>query len=387
MRILCTCVPAQGHFYPMVPLAQAILDAGDQLVFATAKEFHSEVAAAGFESVESGHSLPVLRQKARDRDASEQVSPDEEASRMFIQIAPRAVRHSLLGFARKWLPNLILHEETEYGGPLVASQLNIPNVVIGWPAAMRPLPVLKRLDTALADLWASAGLTPVPIGGVYRSLFLDTCPPPLQAAHAGKLCPRQLLRPLSYDAASQKLVPAWLDALPPKPTVHVTFGTVPIYNSALGVFDTILKALSSEAVNIVLTVGEDNDPARFAGDSVFVENYIPHSSLLPHCNLVICHGGCGSTISALMHGLPLLIMPRGGAVQRRNAIACAKAGAARVLYEDEITPDIIRRYVRDLIENPEYKFAAERIREEIQRMPGPECAVDVLHKLAMGRNR
>jgi UDP:flavonoid glycosyltransferase YjiC (YdhE family) len=383
MRIICTCIPAKGHFYPMVPLARAIVDAGHELVFATSDEFQNEVTKAGFDLVPAGFSLPALQAALLDRKGFEGLAADEQAALMFGRIAPTAMRDSLLPFAKQWSAQLIIHEETEYAGPLVSSMLKIPNAVVGWPAPMRSPAVLQRLHLTLGELWRESGQSPVEIGGIYRYLFLDTCPPSLQASHAADYGHRQHLRPIIYDTPLERPTGSWLSALGSQPTVHVTMGTVPIYNSASLIFQTIIDGLSTERVNVVVTVGESNDPASMIQkrDFVHVERYIPHSHLLPHCNLVICHGGCGSTVSSLIHGLPLLILPRGGAVQRRNALACAAYGAARVLYNDEITADEIRKHVRDLLYESRCKLAAERISQEIRTMPDPSLVVEVLEEL------
>lgn len=37
--MLCTCLPAHGHFHPMAPLARALVAAGHEVAVATAEEF------------------------------------------------------------------------------------------------------------------------------------------------------------------------------------------------------------------------------------------------------------------------------------------------------------------------------------------------------------
>ncbi len=61
--------------------------------------------------------------------------------------------------------------------------------------------------------------------------------------------------------------------------------------------------------------------------NVIVERYIPQGDVLPLADAVVCHGGSGSTLAALAHGLPLVLVPA-GADQFDNAAACVAAGAA-----------------------------------------------------------
>jgi UDP:flavonoid glycosyltransferase YjiC (YdhE family) len=67
MRVLCTCIPAYGHFYPMVPLSRALADEGHDVAFATAKRFHPRVAGAGFTPLPAGLAMAELLDGAQRR--------------------------------------------------------------------------------------------------------------------------------------------------------------------------------------------------------------------------------------------------------------------------------------------------------------------------------
>ena len=110
--------------------------------------------------------------------------------------------------------------------------------------------------------------------------------------------------------------------------------------------------------------------------------YLSHRMLLPLCDAVICHGGAGSTIAALSHGLPLLVLPRDGASQHRSAFACTQAGAGLTLREEDINPDTIRQSLRALLHVNDYRLAARRIAAEITSMPGPDDVVSAIENVA-----
>ena len=61
---------------------------------------------------------------------------------------------------------------------------------------------------------------------------------------------------------------------------------------------------------------------------MIVERYVPQADVLPLCDVAVGHGGSGSTLGALAHGLPMLLLPH-GADQFENAQACAALGVAR----------------------------------------------------------
>lgn len=377
MRILCTCIPSTGRFLVLAPLARALQDAGHEVTFAAPADFAAVIAQAGFQTFEAGLSLAELRERARGDTASR--APDRLAFSMFARHAPPALAGDLLRAGGGWEPSVVLHEEGEYGGPLLAATLGVPSVVVGWPSPLRPPGVLERLDAALGEISAPAGSRRLTVAGVYRHLFLDTCPPPLQAPHAWDIGSRRPLRPVIDGEAGAQA--GSVSPLPGTRTVHVTFGTV---LEALALVRAIVGALREEDVRVVLTVGEHDDPDAFGppGDRLIVSPYVPHAALLPGCDLVVCHGGAGTTVAALAHGLPLLVIPCGGASQHRGALACEQAGVARVLRQAEMTPRRIRAEVAALLQDGGYRRAAETMARTIAAMPDPRRAVEAIEKLA-----
>ena len=111
---------------------------------------------------------------------------------------------------------------------------------------------------------------------------------------------------------------------------------------------------------------------------------MPQALLLSHCALMVSHGGSGSVVGALAHGLPLVLIPM-GADQPHNAVRCADLGLARWLDPIATTPEEVRDAVAAVLADPSYRRAAERLRDEIAALPGPEQALALLERLAAER--
>ncbi len=92
--------------------------------------------------------------------------------------------------------------------------------------------------------------------------------------------------------------------------------------------------------------------------------------MLPHCAAVVSHGGSGSVLGALAHGLPQVLIAM-GADQPLNAARCAELGLALTLDPVSATPDDVRAAVTAVLDEPSYRQAAERMRDEIRSLPGP----------------
>lgn len=386
MRALFSCLPGLGHFHPMVPLAQAWTDARHDVAFATAERFGERVVGpAGFEVWPAGLSPQEVEEKMRAADLTDQAptrSPDAVAAgaRMFAGVAGPAKVADLVRVIDAWRPDLVVHDSFDFGAPVAAARARLP-----WAGhsfgALQPTELWDQAAGYVAPTWREWGVEPGPAGGMFRHLYLDICPPSLQSPHIADIAAAHRLRPAIFDAPPAATLPAWVDQLPAAPTVYITLGTV--FNHTAGLFETVLAGLAAEPINVVVTVGRDRDPAELGEQpgNVRVERYVPQSLLFPHCDVVVCHGGSGTTLAALAHGLPLLILPQ-GANQHWNGERCAALGAGITLAPSPLTADAVRTAVRRLLGEPAHRAAARRVRAEIDGMPGPEVAVGLLEKLA-----
>ncbi len=381
MRALLTCRPLAGHYRPMLPLARALAEAGHDVAFASGEPVADEAEADGFTAFRVGPGVDSAEPFAnRIRGLAASLPPSQVRSFVFTELfvrgelEPRA--NDLFTSVEQWAPHVVVHDVAEFAAPLVATLVGIPYVEHSYGPAIEN-EVIRAAGEATAPFWSSHGLTPHPLGGFYRYLYLDVCPPSLQVPDAATGAV-QGIRTVETGPAEKKL--PWLAALRDLPIVYITLGTV--YNRNLDVFRALLDGLRDEALNLVVTVGKQNDPAVLGAQSsnVHVHRYIPQELLLPHCTAVVTHGGAGSTLGALAFGLPLLIVPQ-GADQFYNADRVVAAGAGVRVMPDHLTADSAREAVRVLLDDDTFQSAAHRIEDELAALPTPRQAVDALERL------
>ncbi len=365
----------------MLPLARALAEAGHDVAFASGEPVAGEAEAEGFTAFRVGLALDSVEPLARRvRDLAASLPPSQVRHYVFtelfvrVELEPRA--NDLLTIVEQWAPHVVVHDVAEFAAPLVATTVGIPYVEHSYGPAIQN-DVIRAAGNATAAFWTSHGLAPHPRGGLYRYLYLDVCPPSLQIPEAvpGAV---QGMRIVETQPPETRL--PWLDALRGLPIVYVTLGTV--YNRNVGIFGALLDGLRDEALNIVVTVGKQNDPAVVGAQpsNVHVHQYIPQELLLPHCAAVVTHGGAGSTLGALAFGLPLLIVPQ-GADQFYNAERVVAAGAGVQLMPDRLTAESARDAVRMLLSDDTFQHAAHRIKNEFVAMPDPRQAVETLEQL------
>ena len=224
--------------------------------------------------------------------------------------------------------------------------------------------------------WAGFRLAPPAMAGVFDGLYVDLAPPRFQTDRPpGE---RIWMRPASAEALAG---PAWLRTLKP-PLVYVTLGT--LFNDPR-LLRTLIDALDGVG-SAVVTTGRDVDPAELGPfpTHVRVERFLAQAHVLPLAAAAIGHGGSGSTLGALAHGVPLVLLPM-GADQFHVAKCSASAGAAIVLRPDEATSDSVREALTRVLENESFRHAAHAVQDEIAAMPTPAETAAAVETFIAGR--
>ncbi len=363
MRFLFSTNPQDGHFRPMVPLARALEAVGHDVVFATDAGWLVHVEAEGLAAIPAGRPhADAAAYLATFREEILALPIEERRPYLFTHLfaefqAPRKVSE-LIEAGRTWRADAIVWESCDLAGPIAAAVLGVPSINHSF-GTMVTLASLERGAKAVAPLWDAERLEPDPHAGAFRGLYLDLSPPSFSWERPlGNSLP---LRPVG--SAGQPL--EWATELN-RPLVYATLGTV---HNAPTLFRTLLDSLDSGA-DAVLTVGRNVDPRELGPipANVRVEQFVPQAQLLPVCDAVISHGGSGTTLAALAHGLPLVLVPQ-GADQFDNAARAERAGAAIVLRPGDVTAAAVRAAVRRVLEDPAFRAGAEAVRTEIEAMP------------------
>ncbi len=110
-----------------------------------------------------------------------------------------------------------------------------------------------------------------------------------------------------------------------RPFVVVSLGTT--YQRQDKLASRVARALGEIQVHALITTGPAIDPGEISPPAnVEVRRFVPHGDVMPHADLVVCHGGLGTVHAALAHGLPLICIPH-GRDQGDNAARVVVAGA------------------------------------------------------------
>ena len=381
VRVLFTFAGGSGHAEPLVPIARAVQASGHGVAFAGR---HAAVAPLEV------HGFTLFPDPADAMDRPATITPlleiDMEREYEVLRNAyaerfARAAAARLPQLNEEWQPNVVVCDEVDFGSMIAAERLGLPHATVLVTAAgsfVRPEVVAEPLDA----LRAEHGLPTDPdLAMLARDLVVSPFPPSFRDPEC-PLPPNTLtIRSGAEDNAAVGDAPPWPLHRPDWPNVYFTLGTV--FNEESGdLFARVLAGLRELPINVVVTLGRNLD-AEVVGrqpENVHVERYIPQSSVLPSCDLMINHGGSGSVIGALAHGVPMVVLPM-GADQPLNAARCEELGVGIVLHAFRATPDSVADAVTTALDDPAFRVAAERIRDEIAVLPGAEAAGPLLEEL------
>ncbi len=287
----------------------------------------------------------------------------------------------IVALCSEWQPDVLVCDETDFGAMVAADRLGLPYASVLIIAAGSFLRA-EVIGAALDELRAEHDLPPDPeLEMLSRYLVLSPFPPSFRDPAYPLPVTAHGLRP-AMPGSDGSSPPAWSSVRPGSPTAYFTLGTV--FNLESGdLLSRVLAILRDLPLNLVVTVGPDIDPTDFGPqpDHVSISRHIPQASVLPYCDLVISHGGSGSVIGALAHGLPSVLIPL-GADQPMNADRCARLGVARVLDATDVSPKNLRAAVSTVLDDPALRRNAERLRDEITALPEVAAAISLLEQLA-----
>lgn len=310
MRLLFASLSTPGHTYPLIPLALAARAAGHDVQFAAGEAIHPVLAANGLRPF-------------RPAD----VFYDIYAGDMAPELA-------------RLRPDFVIHG---WGVPGVAAAARDAGILGLWHGFGRLFPDGIGLDRPVG--------TGLP--------HLDICPPSLQDKGFLDSEHRIALRPVPHAEAGERF---------PGPLIYLTLGT------AFGtpeLLTTALEGLAMLRTTVVVATGRlQPEELGEVPENVVPRAWVPQTALLEHADLVVHHGGSGTTLAALAAGVPQLVLPQ-GADQFGNADALVTAGAGLRLLPDEVSTAAVAEQAARLRRESGFRDAAAALADEIAGMPAP----------------
>jgi UDP:flavonoid glycosyltransferase YjiC (YdhE family) len=198
VRILFTFAGGTGHFLPLAPVARAAGAAGHVVAFAGQPRMVPTVEAAGFTAFDTGGDTLLA---TRERQPLVELDAQREARvvrEVFAGSIARERADAVLAVCTDWGPDILVCDEMDFGGVVVAERLGLPHVTVLCLGSRSFVPT-ELIAEPLNELRAEHGLPPDPdLEMRHRYLVLSPFPP-------SYLDPAFPLPPLRTPCASCRL--------------------------------------------------------------------------------------------------------------------------------------------------------------------------------------
>jgi len=373
MKVLFVVGGSSGVIFSLMPLAQAVRNAGHQVFVAGPYDVIPTITSAGLPAVNisdrSMHGMMVDRRGELQSIPADLHERYIFNGRCFGRFAA-ACLNGLLELADQWQPDLVVGGVLAFAAPLVAHHVGVPyvkhSVDMGEPRTI-DLAAAAELGPELERL----GLYDMP----RHDLFIDTCPPSLRPADATAAQP---MRYVPYT--TPRPVEPWMYTRSDKPRLLVSAGSRVTPDRD---FETLTGLVHKiEGLDVELLIGAPDDVAEKLQPlpANVRAGWLPLDVLAPTCDLVMSHAGGNTVLGTMAHGVPQVLVPYLPYVVDYTR-RLHEYGAARMVDPAHDSAENLVEACREVLATHSYTERARAVAAEMTAMPSPAEVVPVLEML------
>jgi UDP:flavonoid glycosyltransferase YjiC (YdhE family) len=373
-----------GHIRPLLPYAHALQSGGHEVLVSTPASGGAVVRDAGLAHAVAG--FPDEEDLREIWDSLPKMSREEALETILAELFagryPQAALPALRETIGSWKPDLIVRESMEFGAVIAAAQAAVPVVRVNTTNAEFEAWVLRRAVGPVDRLRQESGLPPDQGAALRAAPALTSFPPSLDGdprSAAPKAPFRVRMEPERLDPDSA--VPPWAHD-DGRPLLFITLGTLAAASpKSPALYRAALDAVAAMPVRVLLSTGVEMDDGALGAipENVTVVSWVAQAEIYPRAAALLCHGGAGTVLAALTHGLPMVVTPL-GADQPVTARLVEATGAGIALADPDASS--LRAGLERALRDADMREAAGGIAREIAAMPSMGAAVQELERLA-----
>ncbi len=374
-----TGIAGYSHLAPFVlPAAAALRAAGHDVTVAVPAAARDMVAEQGF-TVLALDGVPAMGEVATDpplradafsvtdyqppaeRYPFAGVAPSTRASaRAFVGVIGHRAASALLDRLDGAVPDLVVRDNTEFGGYLVAELLGCPQLTLDVaPMFEEDSPEVLEVVNALRAAHDLAPVDALPRGPRLAQAPADFYPPARRAPDL------HCFRPGPHGHAP--LDPAIADLPADRPLVLASLGSVaPASGIATDLLDRIVDALGALDVYAVVATGPHE--VRTPPPSVILTDFVDQRTVLATCDAFVTHGGFNSVRESLQAGVPMVALPLFGD-HPPNAERVEQLGAGITLPPADATAGEIAAATEKVLGDTGFRRHARRFARRSSALP------------------
>jgi MGT family glycosyltransferase len=374
-----------GHINPTLPLVKELVGRGEKVGYFSTAEFKEKIEKTGAEFVDYGDRMVQFLGNYRPKGNHPFFTLVE-----FLLGADRVIISQVMEKTKGLCYDYMIHDAMFGGGGVLSKKLGIPAVCSCTSFAVNRLP--------LPDQMLKHGSHPQ-LDGIYRELEAaaeewETVVPGLmdiffKKADLNLVFTSKMFQPggESFDDSFRFVGPSisereenaefHCDRLKGGKVIYISMGT--INNNCTGFYQKCIEAFKEEGYKVVMSVGNKVDISSLGilPPNFIVRNYVPQLEILKLADAFISHGGLNSVSEALYYGVPVAAIPMAND-QPVVASRLEALGAGMKLRMDEITPQILRDTVHELLTDESYRSASKMVGRTFAEAGGYKAAADAI---------
>jgi len=364
--------PHYPNVGPTLPFASVLARRGYRVTYVTSNRFAPRIAALDIEVVPCSLHPYTLSDWEPDEKGTYRRQLDAQTASMLQDIE---------SFYRANRPDVIVYDLSAYAGYIIASRLNIPAIRTspsfahhkeyhdrqvrnaGFRATL--VDVSRQIDELLGRFGVETE------DWIFRRERLNIFLFPEALQPCAELIGDSRCFYAGRCAGEQPYYGNW-QLKSGKPVALVSSSTLYVRDSAY--FRMCIEALSSLDLHIVLSIGDNCDPASLnpLPPSCEIVQGTSHVKILPHASIFVCSGGIVTAAEAAYHGVPLVVTTHGFPELEWSAERFAEIGLGVHLGKTETSTDSIRDAALRLTKEARFQVGLEGLKRCVRRESGAE---------------
>jgi UDP:flavonoid glycosyltransferase YjiC (YdhE family) len=365
-----------GNLPPSLGVARVLTGRGHQVTFAGRPEMVPRVKTAGFRAIEI-------------TDAYKQVDRYPQGhfmTRAACYLTSPAVEARVDAIVTSEAPDVVLIDAMFPAALAQARSFVQPKAVFVHTFVFRQLDMWRRMLATLDGMRQQAGFDGLPALDALWPANDRIISTSLAAFDTAQLPGWEMVRhagPVLEDEKFAVPTPLPWPESDTTPLILVSFSTG-FEQRNVDKVQRALDALAELPVHVVATTGGIVAPNELAcPPNAIVLNYAAHDPIIRRAALVITHGGHGTAMRSLLHGVPMVVIPGLAGDQPFVAAAVAEFGAGIALPGDASSA-AMREAAQKVLGTPSFAEQAKRRSAMLAGVDGAANAADAVEALIRG---
>jgi UDP:flavonoid glycosyltransferase YjiC (YdhE family) len=354
-----------GNLPPSLGIARVLTEKGHSVVFAGRPEMVPRVAAAGFRAIELTQAY-----------AQAEKYPAGPMQRAASYLTSPAVAEQVRDVVKAEAPDLLIFDGMFPAALAQAKDFGKPSVAVSHTFVFRMLERWRGTTNALIGMRQQAGFGPLPdLDALWKGcdrILVTALGEFDAAAPAGWDSVRHVGPVLEDEKVAVPTELPWRDDGTPLALMSFSTG---FEQRSLDKLQRGLDAIADLPLHLVATTGGIVDPKELkAPRNAFVVSYAAHDPIIARAALVITHGGHGTAMRSLKHGVPTIMIPGlahdqaliaalmeewGCGIAMPGDVPFGAEGAAKALSREESVA-ALRNAVQKILATPSYRANARK---------------------------